>query len=128
MYGNKQTPSQERATKMSSINKIKTNAVEQLDWLNDHFGHYHSYDHYTSMSNGSHAVLRADVNYLLDIVDNMTWAEQQAVLNGKTSDDFQQILETIHSASVDMHVTVMEANVRLLITDKIMAWATSPAA
>ena len=100
--------------------------IEQLDWLTSHMGHYASYDHFRSTSNGSHAVLRADVNQLLNLVDALSWTEQQFAFKGKVTDDFQQTLEAIYRSARSMDITVMEANVRLLIIDPITEWATKP--
>jgi|TARA_R110000824_G_scaffold208924_1_gene394739 hypothetical protein len=89
-------------------------------------GYYASYDHFMSKSAGSHAVLRADVNTLLNEVDALSWTEQQEAFNGKVSDDFQEILELLFQHTRLMHITVMEANVRLLIIDPITQGATKP--
>ena len=94
--------------------------VSQLNWIDKHLGTYHLYDRPDSKSSGSHEVLKADVEQLLYDVD---WDDEQQVID---TDAMQVQLNTIMEATRDMHVTVMEANVKIFIIDPIVEWATRP--
>ncbi len=94
--------------------------LDQLNWIDQHFDTYHLHDRPASKSNGSHAVLKADVERLLDDVD---WADKQQVMD---TDSMQIHLNAIMEATCQTHVSVMLANVRMFILDPITEWATRP--
>ena len=96
------------------------NVIDQLNWIDQHFDTYHVHDRPASKSKGSHAVLKADVERLLDDVD---WADKQQVMD---TDSMQIHLNAIMDATCHMPVTVMEANVKMFIIDPIVEWATRP--
>ena len=79
----------------SRFEQRKINVLDQLKWIADH--NYEGYDRPTSQSNGKVAVYKADINRLLNTVDQL-WS--YAHWNGRPqmildTDDLQIKLEAI---------------------------------
>ena len=95
---------------MTTITHIK----EQLTWIADH--DYAEYDSPISQSRGSVAVYKADINRLLDLVEEAFPTE--AAMDGIDTDDMQIALEEA-STMFSSSVLSLQAIVGIEIIDKI---------
>jgi hypothetical protein len=98
---------------MSALHRLE----KEIDWISGH--HYEHYDSPQSKSVGAKAVMKADIEYALNVMDELSTNEMRAIFAGKDSDEFQILLNQLERHTEGMDFTVFKANVKLLILNPI---------
>jgi hypothetical protein len=94
---------------MTALEKIQA----ALDTISTH--KYEWYDRPESQSNGAKAVMKADIEQALNVMDEFTEIQQRAIFAGKDSDEYQILLNQLDRHTEGMDFSVFKANVKLLI-------------